>query len=148
MDRERVRIAVVGVLDAVVVVVVVGVVVEFDTGGLFKLFRDVTDRHKVSFGNEIPKAAIRQSNLDVNKKLKQYEKKKKKNNEKKKRAIFPFYPKNISIAIDQSKVLLCRSISEETDQGFLTQSSHNTPILFLFLYSLHCRRSSSNNQQY
>lgn len=60
MDKERVRIAVVGVLGDVAVVV--EVLVEFDTGGLFKLFRDVTDRHKVSFGNEIPNAAIRQSN--------------------------------------------------------------------------------------
>ena len=63
------RIGVVGVLGEAVVVPV-GV----DAGGLVRLLREVTDRHKVSLGKEIPKAAIRQSTVDVDKKLKQVEK--------------------------------------------------------------------------
>ena len=139
MDKESVRIGVVGVLGEAFV--------GFEAGGLVRLVRDVTDRHKVSLGKEIPKAAIRQSNVDVDKKLKQVEKKRsnRKKKKKKTRAILSAYPKYIDRdrSIERSKVFLRRSISEKTDQGFLTHSSHNT----LFLFSRHCHRSSRNNQQ-
>lgn len=55
----------------VVVVAVAVVVVETALGSTL----DVDARHKVSFGNEIPNAVIRQSNVQIDKKLKEYENK-------------------------------------------------------------------------
>lgn len=69
IESEIVRIGAIGVLDAVgaeVAAVLVGLVVD----ALFKLVLDVVDRHRVSLGKEIPKAAIRKSNANVDKKLK------------------------------------------------------------------------------
>ena len=68
MERERVGVVVVFVVGVAAAVVVVL------PEELFAAALDVDDRDKVSLGNEIPKAAIRQSNEDEDKKLQVKEK--------------------------------------------------------------------------